>query len=71
MQSSLSGFAPAQKNIGLFTKWGWVTRDILQASDWYRKAAEQGDVVAQDKLEILSALIAKEKAEENAVAEAD
>jgi hypothetical protein len=65
------GFAPAQKNLGLFYEMGLgIAKDILQASEWYQKAAEQGDVVAQSKLEKLSAVRAKEKAMENADAEA-
>ena len=47
-----------------------VAKDILQASEWYQKAAEQGDVVAQSKLEKLSVAIADEKKMENAEAEA-
>jgi TPR repeat protein len=63
------GFAPAQKNLGLFYEMGLgVTKDILQASGWYRKAAEQGNIDAQNNLKKLSALIAKEKAEESAAA---
>jgi TPR repeat protein len=42
----------------------------LQASEWYRKAAEQGNTDAQNYLNKLSLLIAKENAEEKATAEA-
>jgi TPR repeat protein len=46
-----------------------IATDILQASKWYQKAAEQGDVVAQSKLDQLSAVITKEKSRENTEAE--
>jgi hypothetical protein len=49
--------APAQKNLGLFYETGLgLTKDILQASEWYRKAAEQGNIDAQNHLKRLSAL---------------
>src|SRR5260221_11198543 len=64
------GFAPAQKNLGLFYEIGLgLTKDILQASEWYRKAAEQGNIEALNYLKRLSASITKENAEENATAE--
>jgi len=43
-----------------------VSKHILQASKWYRKAAEWGNIDAQDHLNRVSALIAKENAERTA-----
>jgi TPR repeat protein len=69
-QAANQGFAPAQKNLGLFYEMGLgLTKDILQASEWYRKAAEQGNIDAQNHLKRLSALIIKENAEQNATTE--
>jgi TPR repeat protein len=47
-----------------------VPKDAVQALEWYRKAAEQGNGIAQNKLERLAAFITKEAVEENAAPEA-
>ena len=50
------GNAPAQFNLGVMYRDGQgVPQDDAQAAAWFRKAAEQGDAVAKQALERLSA----------------
>jgi TPR repeat protein len=48
-RSARAGYAPAQVTLGLSWDDGFDYRgkDVAQAAYWYRKAAEQGDVLAQ------------------------
>ena len=48
------GFASAQFSLGLsYYKGTGVAQDAEQAVEWFRKAAEQGDDVAQYNLGVL------------------
>jgi len=45
------GYAAAQYNLGVMYEYGrGVSQDYGEALIWYRKAAEQGDEMAKDKL---------------------
>jgi hypothetical protein len=51
LRSARAGYAKAQYAVGYFLETGIGTeRDILQSSNWYRKAAHGGDERAAERL---------------------
>jgi hypothetical protein len=46
------GYARAQSNVGVFYQNGRLKKDDSKAVDWYLKAAEQGNAVAQYNLAV-------------------
>ena len=48
-------YAEAQTLLGYCYEYGWgVEEDFAQAKEWFQKAADQGDLEAQDELEKLN-----------------
>jgi TPR repeat protein len=55
-KAAVQGHAPSQGALGyLFRRGNGVDKDFIEATKWYRLAAEQGDVLAANRLAWLMA----------------